>query len=81
MMTKRQQYVTAELHEADKHLRNALVAAATINMILVKDAITDAEWFLDEALAKVAWYPQTENNVKKVVDKKKKICHNGSRKI
>jgi len=77
-MTGKQKLVVAYLTIADTYLRKAMVAAGESEMLLVTEAIKESEWYLDEAIAKVGRYPK---KVKKVVDKKQKICHNGSRKI
>jgi nucleoside 2-deoxyribosyltransferase len=55
-MTKTE-FIIAELHEADSHLRNAMRAAGDLiargkpSYRLVTDNIRESEWYLDDACA------------------------------
>lgn len=77
-MTKAQKNILAYLHTADVFLRKAMIEAGNAKLTLVVNDIRESEWYLDDAIAHAE---EKRIKVKKVVDKRKNICHNGSRKI
>ena len=57
-------FIIAELHEADSHLRNAMVAAAGAKMTLVTSDIRESEIYLDDAIARVESYAKVGSKKK-----------------
>jgi hypothetical protein len=62
-MTKTE-FIIAQLHEADSHLRTAMVAAGGMKMVLVTNDIRDAEFCLDDAIARVESYAKVASEKK-----------------
>ena len=62
-MTKAE-FIVAQLHEADSHLRTAMVAAGKAKMALVTNDIRECELYLDDALARVESYAKAGSKKK-----------------
>ncbi len=69
-MKENHKTVIAYLTIADTFLRKAMVLAGECNMLGVTNDIRDAEWYLDEALARTE--SAGKNNSRKGLTKSKK---------